>query len=187
MLKVGLLDDGSIGNVHAKSISSNPDSKLVAVSDVDKQAAAKLAAPIRRRGAQHRSDHRRRLDQRRPYSDLDRHPLRPDHGGCAGWQGGSVRKAGRPQPRAGEACRKIAARPAAGDDRLQPPLRSQFRRAQAAADRGEIGKAGCCRSPLRPRAAAGHLCQGVGRAVPRHDDPRLRHGALDHGGDARDR
>jgi myo-inositol 2-dehydrogenase/D-chiro-inositol 1-dehydrogenase len=44
MLKVGLLGAGRIGNVHAKSISSHPASAFVAVSDVNKEAAAKLAA-----------------------------------------------------------------------------------------------------------------------------------------------
>jgi myo-inositol 2-dehydrogenase / D-chiro-inositol 1-dehydrogenase len=43
MLKVGLLGAGRIGNVHAKAISSHPGSKLVAVSDVNSEAAAKLA------------------------------------------------------------------------------------------------------------------------------------------------
>jgi myo-inositol 2-dehydrogenase/D-chiro-inositol 1-dehydrogenase len=44
MLKVGLLGAGRIGNVHAKAISSHPGSRLVAVSDVNSEAAAKLAA-----------------------------------------------------------------------------------------------------------------------------------------------
>jgi myo-inositol 2-dehydrogenase/D-chiro-inositol 1-dehydrogenase len=44
MIKVGLLGAGRIGNVHAKSIVSNADSQLVAVSDVNQAAAEKLAA-----------------------------------------------------------------------------------------------------------------------------------------------
>lgn len=52
MIRVGLLGAGRIGNVHAKSISSNVDSQLVAVSDVQQAAAEKLAA---RYGAQARS------------------------------------------------------------------------------------------------------------------------------------
>jgi myo-inositol 2-dehydrogenase/D-chiro-inositol 1-dehydrogenase len=43
MLGVGLLGAGRIGNVHAKAISTHPQSKLVAVSDVNAEAAAKLA------------------------------------------------------------------------------------------------------------------------------------------------
>jgi len=44
MLKVGLLGAGRIGNVHAKAISSHPGSKLVAISDVNAEAARRLAA-----------------------------------------------------------------------------------------------------------------------------------------------
>ncbi|CAN7585558.1 inositol 2-dehydrogenase [Phyllobacterium sp. LjRoot231] len=44
MLKVGLLGAGRIGNVHAKAISAHPGSRLVAVSDVNMEAAKKLAA-----------------------------------------------------------------------------------------------------------------------------------------------
>ncbi|MES5045974.1 inositol 2-dehydrogenase [Rhizobium nepotum] len=44
MLKVGLLGAGRIGTVHAKAITTNPGSALIAVSDVNKDAAAKLAA-----------------------------------------------------------------------------------------------------------------------------------------------
>ena len=43
MLRVGLLGAGRIGLVHAKAISSYPQSRLVAVADVVKEAAAKLA------------------------------------------------------------------------------------------------------------------------------------------------
>jgi myo-inositol 2-dehydrogenase / D-chiro-inositol 1-dehydrogenase len=43
MLKVGLLGAGRIGNVHAKAISAHPTSRLVAVSDVNVEAAGKLA------------------------------------------------------------------------------------------------------------------------------------------------
>ncbi|KQR71694.1 inositol 2-dehydrogenase [Rhizobium sp. Leaf341] len=44
MLNIGLLGAGRIGNVHARAITSNPGSILVAVSDVNIDAAAKLAA-----------------------------------------------------------------------------------------------------------------------------------------------
>ena len=44
MLRVGLLGAGRIGNVHAKAISAHPQSELVAVADVVKEAASKLAA-----------------------------------------------------------------------------------------------------------------------------------------------
>ena len=44
MLKVGLLGAGRIAGVHATAITSNPGSTLVAVSDINVEAAAKLAA-----------------------------------------------------------------------------------------------------------------------------------------------
>ena len=44
MLRVGLLGAGRIGNVHAKAISTHPQSKLIAVADVVKESASKLAA-----------------------------------------------------------------------------------------------------------------------------------------------
>lgn len=43
-MKVGLLGAGRIAQVHAKSITSNPRSELIAVSDVYVDAAIKLAA-----------------------------------------------------------------------------------------------------------------------------------------------
>ncbi|MES2847292.1 MAG: inositol 2-dehydrogenase [Pseudomonadota bacterium] len=44
MLKVGLLGAGRIAGVHATAITTNPGSTLVAVSDINTAAAAKLAA-----------------------------------------------------------------------------------------------------------------------------------------------
>ncbi|WP_333818393.1 inositol 2-dehydrogenase [Tabrizicola sp.] len=44
MLKVGLLGAGRIAGVHATAISTNPGSTLVAVSDINPEAAGKLAA-----------------------------------------------------------------------------------------------------------------------------------------------
>lgn len=52
MLNIGLLGAGRIGNVHAKSITANAASRLVAVSDVNEAAAQKLAQAY---GAQARS------------------------------------------------------------------------------------------------------------------------------------
>lgn len=52
MLNIGLLGAGRIGNVHAKSITANAHSRLVAVSDVNEPAAQKLAQAY---GAQARS------------------------------------------------------------------------------------------------------------------------------------
>lgn len=52
MLKVALLGAGRIAGVHATAITTNPGSTLVAVSDINAEAAAKLAAQY---GAEARS------------------------------------------------------------------------------------------------------------------------------------
>ncbi len=52
MLNVALLGAGRIAGVHATAISTNPGSRLVAVSDINADAAAKLAAQY---GAEARS------------------------------------------------------------------------------------------------------------------------------------
>src|SRR5467141_1058365 len=67
----------------------------------------------------------------------------------------------------------------AADGRLQPPLRPEFRAARAPNPR---------RPHRPPRIADDHeprsgsatdrICAPLGRAVPRHDDPRFRHGAV---------
>jgi myo-inositol 2-dehydrogenase / D-chiro-inositol 1-dehydrogenase len=43
-LKIGLFGAGRIGNVHAQSITMNPDSELVAVTDIMSDSAVNLAA-----------------------------------------------------------------------------------------------------------------------------------------------
>jgi myo-inositol 2-dehydrogenase/D-chiro-inositol 1-dehydrogenase len=52
MLNVGLLGAGRIAGVHATAISTNPGSRLVAISDINQAAAEKLAAQY---GAEARS------------------------------------------------------------------------------------------------------------------------------------
>jgi myo-inositol 2-dehydrogenase / D-chiro-inositol 1-dehydrogenase len=47
MLKIALLGAGRIGQVHARSISANPDCKLVAIADVALDAAQTLATRYR--------------------------------------------------------------------------------------------------------------------------------------------
>ena len=44
MLRIGLLGAGRIGHVHARAISAHPQSELIAVADVVKESASKLAA-----------------------------------------------------------------------------------------------------------------------------------------------
>ena len=44
MLKIGVIGAGFIGSVHAKNVARHPGTQLVAVSDVNLEAAKKLAA-----------------------------------------------------------------------------------------------------------------------------------------------
>jgi myo-inositol 2-dehydrogenase/D-chiro-inositol 1-dehydrogenase len=44
MLKVAVIGAGFIGSVHAKNVALHPATQLVAVSDVNLEAAKKLAA-----------------------------------------------------------------------------------------------------------------------------------------------
>ena len=45
MMKIGLIGCGDIGRVRASAAAQTPDAKLTAVSDLDQQRAAALAAP----------------------------------------------------------------------------------------------------------------------------------------------
>ena len=70
-------------------------------------------------------------------------------------------------------------RPAAVAARLQPPLRPGHASVREAVASGEIGDVQLRPDHVpRPGAAAARLHGALRRAVPRHDDPRLRHGAL---------
>ena len=70
--------------------------------------------------------------------------------------------------------------------RLQPPLRPVVQGAARShpGRRDRQARAGRDHQP-RPWPAAGRLHRGLGRPVPRHDDPRLRHGPLPDGRDRR--
>ena len=46
MLKIGVIGAGFIGSVHAKNIARHPETQLVAVSDVNLEAAKKLAVDL---------------------------------------------------------------------------------------------------------------------------------------------
>jgi myo-inositol 2-dehydrogenase/D-chiro-inositol 1-dehydrogenase len=141
MLKVGLLGAGRIGNVHAKAISSHAGSQLVAVSDVNTEAAGKLAAQY---GAQARSN-----DEIIADTTIDAVLIATStdtHSGLieAATQAGKAVLCEKPVDLSLEralACRKLAAatgRPVMiGFNRRFDP---NFAALKAAVDRGEIGK-----------------------------------------------
>jgi myo-inositol 2-dehydrogenase/D-chiro-inositol 1-dehydrogenase len=141
MLKVGLLGAGRIGNVHAKAISSHPDSKLVAVSDVIKEAAAKLAAEY---GAEARSNEAiigdASIDAVLIATSTNTHSELIEAATKAGKAVLCEKPVDLSLARA-QACRKVAGatrRPVMiGFNRRFDP---NFAALKAAADRGEIGK-----------------------------------------------
>ncbi len=82
----------------------------------------------------------------------------------------------RGRPRAGRRRRGRRAVP----DRLQPPLRPRPRRRCATpSPRGEVGEPQLVRISSRdPAPPPLEYVRALGRDLPRHDDPRLRHGPL---------
>ena len=158
------------------------------VCDPVEQAASTLAGRYGARWSANPQDaHRRRERGRRP--DRLRHPdprrphppLRPRR------QEDPVREADRPRHGArstgsGRTSRARAVR----DARLQPSLRPHLPRGPLAG-RGRRDRPGprAAHHQPRPAAAARRLPRRLGRHVPRHDHPRLRHGPLPAGRDRR--
>jgi myo-inositol 2-dehydrogenase/D-chiro-inositol 1-dehydrogenase len=141
MLKIGLLGAGRIGNVHAKAISSHPGSQLVAVSDVNMQAAEKLAAQY---GAEARATDQiindASIDAVLIATSTDTHSDLIEAATKAGKAVLCEKPVDLSLERA-RACQKVAAatgRPVMiGFNRRFDP---NFAALKAAADRGEIGK-----------------------------------------------
>ena len=114
-MEVELLGAGRIAGVPASAISSHPGSRLVAVSGIN-AAAGKFALqygarrfrPMRCWPIPHR---------RGAHRSLHRHAFRPDRTGGSGWQDGDLGKA--------------------GDDRVQPPVRPEFRHAESCGREGD--------------------------------------------------
>jgi myo-inositol 2-dehydrogenase/D-chiro-inositol 1-dehydrogenase len=141
MLRIGLLGAGRIGNVHARAITSHAGSKLIAVSDVNTQAAANLAAQY---GAQTSSS-----DEIIANSDIDAILIATStdtHSDLieAATKAGKAVLCEKPVDLSLEralACRKIAAetgRPVMiGFNRRFDP---NFAALKASVDRGEIGR-----------------------------------------------
>ena len=180
MIEIAQFGAGRIGQIHASNIAAFKDVRLRYVIDVNAEAAQKLAA---RYGAKVVSEHEAFADpegRRGAHRLLDRHARAPRHRRRTGRQGDLLREADRPHPEEGRRLPGGSEQGRRADvRRLQPPLRPELQRAQAPARRGRSrrGRAGGDHQP-RPGAAAARLPQGLGRHVPRHDDPRLRHGAL---------
>ena len=128
-VRFGLLGAGRIGKVHARAIGSNPAAKLVAVADAFEKAATDLASPTAPRCAPSTQIEKADGHRRGHHLHADRHACRSDRALRQGRQGDLLRKADRPRR---EARREVPGGRRQGrrdaDGRLQPPLRSAFRR-----------------------------------------------------------
>ncbi|MGL3607988.1 inositol 2-dehydrogenase [Rhizobium sp. G187] len=141
MLNVGLLGAGRIAGVHATAISTNPGSRLVAISDINQAAAEKLAAQY---GAEARSTDAvlsdPAIDAVLIATSTDTHSDLIERATAAGKAVLCEKPVDLSLARA-RACEKAAAqtgRPVMiGFNRRFDP---NFAAVKAAADRGEIGK-----------------------------------------------
>lgn len=96
MLNVGLLGAGRIAGVHAAAITTNPGSRLVAVSDINTEAAGQAGQAIWGRGPGDRRDPGDpKIDAVLIATSTDTHSDLIERATGAG-RGGSLRKAGRP-------------------------------------------------------------------------------------------
>ncbi len=164
MLKVGLLGAGRIAGVHATAISTNPGSTPVAVSDINAQAAAKLAAQYGAEARTHgRHPERPRIDAVLIATSTDTHSDLIERATGAGKAVLCEKPVDLSLARA-QACQKVAAKN--GKPVMigfKPPLRPELRRLKAALDKGEIGKAELLSiTSFDPAPRRGGLHQGLG-------------------------
>ena len=171
--------------MHAELLARRvPGAAVTRVHDAHAASAAASAPTLgvavagRRRGAA----------RPRPTSTRSRSARRTDThadlivAAARGGQGDLLREAGVAGPRRG---RPRAGRGRGGrrpvPDRLQPPLRPRATRRsrEAVADGDDRRRRTSCGSPAATRRRRRwSTSRGVGRDLPRHDDPRLRHGPL---------
>ena len=169
--------------MHAELIAHQvPGAALGAVYDAYRAGGARRRGRARRaRGANVRGDLRLRARRGRDLLEL-RYPRRSADRGGAGGQGGVLREAGvagsiggRPRARRDRRRRACRSRSAstAGSTRRTPRFARPWCRARWAS-RTWCGSRAA--TPSRRRSSTSR----VGRPVPRHDDPRLRHGQVRH-------
>jgi len=173
MLNVALLGAGRIAGVHATAITTNPGSRLVAVSDINAEAAAKLAAQY---GSQVRSTDEILADASINAvliaTSTDTHSDLIERATAAGKAVLCEKPVDLSLARA-QACQKAVAvtgRPVMiGFNRRFDP---NFSALKAALDKGEIGKPELLSitsfDPAPPPVA---YIKVSGGSVPRHDDP----------------
>ena len=179
-VRFGLLGAGRIGKVHARAITGNPDARLVAVADAVAPAAEALAGQY---GAEVRA-----IDAIAAAGDVDAvvictptdtHADLIEQFAAAGKAIFCEKPIDLDVARV-QACLKVVARTGAqlmvGFNRRFDP---HFRAVRKAIDDGSVGKVEMVNITSRdPGAPPVDYISALGRHLPRHDDPRLRHGAL---------
>lgn len=172
-MKVALFGAGRIGKVHAASVKMDPRSDLVAVTDVMSEAAEALA---KEQGIEARSADEiladTSIDAILIASSTNTHADLIEAGVKAGKAIFCEKPIDLDLPRALEV-RKIAA----GHDK---PMMMGFNRrfdpnfasVKAALDAGDVGKGEMLAvTSYDPAPPPSELYQGLGRAIPRYDDP----------------
>ena len=181
MIRFGLLGAGRIGKIHGGNIAPSPKAQLVAHRRRRPGGGEGARRGDRRGGAHRRRDHRGQGHRRGPDRHADRHPCRPDRAVRAG-------QARRSSARSRSTSTRSASRPASrSSTRPAVPLMIGFNRRfdpnfaalKARLADGAIGDVEMVTIISRdPGAAADLLHRALGRPLPRHDDPRFRHGPL---------
>ena len=180
-LRIGVLGAGRIGRIHGGNVAVHPRARLAAVADASREAARSLAEAT---GAEI-ADGRRRSSRRRTStrSSSARRPTRMPIWSNGGARAGKAIFCEKPVSLDAErtapacaSCEETGTALMIGFNRRFDPSFATLRR-RIADGRDRRGRAR--HDPVaRSLAAAGGLPGTVGRAVPGHDDPRLRHGAL---------
>ena len=192
MVRIAVLGCGRIGRMHAANIAAHPRARSPACST----SSVQRQKTWRKRSACPCFDTAEAVFAS---ADVDAvliatsTPTRMSdliEAAVGGRQAGALREADRPQPRPRQRLRRAHPRHGGADHaRLRAPLRPRAsRRARRRFGTGEIGELHQVIDHLArsgPRARG--LPQGVGRHLPRHDDPRFRHGPLHPGRGDRDR
>ena len=180
MLTIGLLGAGRIGKIHGGNVVANRARHAGRRRRRRRQCRQGTRRGDRRQGRDDRRDHGRQGYRRGADLHADGYPRRPDRARRESRQGGILREAGQPRRQAHRGLPRRRQRgQGQADDRLQPPLRSELRRRETPHRRGRGRQRRAGDDPVaRSVAAAGQLHRTFGRAFPRHDDPRSRHGAL---------
>ena len=184
-LRIAVLGVGRIGKMHAELVARQvPGASLAMVQDINAEAAAAVggrSSTCRSRPTSKRCS--RRPSRRRRDLQQHRHPRAVDDRRRARGQGHLLREAGLARPRQG----RRGAWPSV--ERRGVPIQIGFNRrfdAAHASVRDAVVERVDRRPPHgadhqpRPGAAADRLHRGLRRDLPRHDDPRLRHGPLRH-------